>query len=66
MTDKEYTAEELKEEQALADWAESFQEKNIENIKNKENTFWVKISAWAGVLVVIATGIAITIGLIYF
>ena len=66
MNDKEYTAEELKEEQALADWAESFQEKNIENIKNKENTFWVKISAWAVVIVVIATGIAITIGLIYF
>ena len=54
MTDKEYTAEELKEEQAL----------NVK--KNKENTFWVKISAWAVVLVVIATGIAITIGLIYF
>ena len=64
MTDKEYTAEELKEEQALADWAESFQEENIK--KNKENTFWVKISAWAVVIVVIATGIAITVGLIYF
>ena len=31
-----------------------------------ENRFWVKMSAWAVVLVVIATGIAIAIGFIYF
>jgi hypothetical protein len=33
---------------------------------NEENTFWVKMSAWAVVLVVIATGVAIIIGFIYF